>query len=354
MAEAAPFAERLLAWWRVHGRHDLPWQHPRTPYRVWVSEIMLQQTQVATVIPYFERFMARFPDLLSLANTTIDDVLGAWQGLGYYARARNLQATAERCMTDHDGRLPDSAEALAALPGIGASTANAIISQAHDRPAVVVDGNVKRLLSRHAAIEGWPGRSAVMRELWAQAETRLPTAHGADYTQAVMDLGATVCSRRNPRCNECPVRHDCQARRQKRVGELPTPRPKRDIGQRRLYMLVHFDRRGRVLLERRPPAGIWGGLWCFPESESRQALAERFRLSEVQLKALPAVSHLLTHLKLEIIPLTADGQRPGDTGTQDLALGVECAEHLDWFAPLQWARLGIPKPVLDILESTRA
>lgn len=354
MAEATPFAERLLAWWDIHGRHDLPWQHPRTPYRVWVSEIMLQQTQVATVIPYFERFMARFPDLPSLANAPIDDVLGAWQGLGYYARGRNLHRAAQRCVQDHGGKLPPSAEALVALPGIGESTANAIISQAHDTPATVLDGNVKRVMARHEAIEGWTGQPAVIRRLWKAAKARLPLERGADYTQAIMDLGATVCSRRNPGCQQCPVRADCGARLQKCVSQLPTPRPRREVGQRKLFMLILRDHHQRVLLERRPPTGIWGGLWCFPTADAAIMLAERFSLRSDDLQALPAISHTLTHLKLDITPLTAEAQHPDESGAQHSTISVECGEEVDWFSPLQWANLGIPKPVLDLLEKTKA
>lgn len=353
-AEAAPFADRLLAWWTHHGRHDLPWQHPRTPYRVWISEIMLQQTQVATVIPYFERFMDRFPDLQALAAAPVDDVLAAWQGLGYYARGRNLHRAAQQCVELHGGELPDTAEALAVLPGIGESTANAIVSQAHDRPAVVLDGNVRRVLARHAGVEGWTGKPAVHQRLWAEAEARLPADRGADYTQAVMDLGATLCTRRNPRCQACPVRGDCVALTEHRVSQLPSPRPKRVMKDRRLYMLVQRDAEGRVLLERRPPAGIWGGLWCFPEADAPEALAARFGLDEESLEPLPAVSHQLTHLRLDITPLTATAQSTGTGHSHGAALAVECDEHLDWFGPLQWATLGIPKPVLDILKSTES
>ncbi|NNK37435.1 MAG: A/G-specific adenine glycosylase, partial [Xanthomonadales bacterium] len=212
-----PFAERLLVWWDRHGRKHLPWQQPRTPYRVWVSEIMLQQTQVATVIPYFERWMARFPDIESLAEAPLDDVLSHWSGLGYYARARNLHKTARRCRDDHGGELPLETTALSALPGIGESTANAIVSQATDRPAAVLDGNVRRVLARHAAIEGWTGKASVQKALWTEAVDRLPAARGADYTQAVMDLGALVCTRSSPACVDCPVSEDCAALQRGRV-----------------------------------------------------------------------------------------------------------------------------------------
>jgi len=211
-AGSAPaFAERLLAWWEVNGRHDLPWQHPRTPYRVWISEIMLQQTQVATVIPYFDRWMRDFPDVATLAAASLDSVLSHWSGLGYYARARNLHRAALQCVQEHGGRLPAAAEELVALPGIGLSTANAIISQATDQPAAVLDGNVRRVLARHAAVDGWPGRAAVQKRLWTEAEARLPNDRGADYSQAIMDLGATVCMRSKAACELCPVSADCGA-----------------------------------------------------------------------------------------------------------------------------------------------
>ena len=205
MTEPTHFAERLLAWWDRHGRHDRPWQHPRTPYRVWVAEIMLQQTQVSTVIPYFKRFVDRFPTLVTLAEAELDEVLSLWSGLGYYARARNLHRAAAICVREHGDELPRAREQLAGLPGIGESTANAILSQAWDVPAVVLDGNVRRVLARHDAVAGWPGQSAVQRSLWQAAERRLPRDRGADYTQAVMDLGATLCTRAHPGCRQCPV-----------------------------------------------------------------------------------------------------------------------------------------------------
>ena len=255
---ARTFADRLLDWYDVHGRRDLPWQHPRTPYRVWISEIMLQQTQVATVIPYFERWMTAFPDLPALANAGEDDVLAHWSSLGYYARARNILKAARTCMEQNDGRLPEGADELAGLPGIGRSTANAIVSQASDRPAAVLDGNVRRVLARHAAVEGWPGKSAVLKRLWAEAEARLPGSRGADYTQAIMDLGALVCTRTHPECAHCPVRDDCQALLRGLVERLPSPKPATRVSDRDVCMLILRDPRGRVLLEKRPPAGICG------------------------------------------------------------------------------------------------
>jgi A/G-specific adenine glycosylase len=333
-----PFADRLLAWFDVHGRHDLPWQQPRTPYRVWISEIMLQQTQVATVIPYFERWMTAFPDLAALAAAEEDAVLAHWSGLGYYARARNILKAARRCMDEHGGRLPVSADALAALPGIGPSTANAIVSQSTDRPAAVLDGNVRRVLARHTATGGWTGSTKVQKALWAAAEDRLPDRRGADYTQAVMDLGALVCTRSKPACANCPVAGDCRALETGRVADLPTPRPHVRVGRKTLRMLVARDGRGRVLLEKRPGAGIWGGLWCLPEADPAEPDFEA-------LRTLPPVEHRLSHLQLTIQPLLQPLlARPREAGR--VANGADQG----WFDRRQQARLGLPKPVSDLLD----
>ena len=337
---AQTFADRLLAWYDRHGRKDLPWQHPRTPYRVWVSEIMLQQTQVATVVPYFERWMATFPDLATLAAAPQDEVLSLWSGLGYYARARNLHKAAGICMAEHGGELPASAEQLAALPGIGPSTANAIVSQSTDRPAAVLDGNVRRVLARHAAIEGWTGAAAVQKTLWAEAEARLPDKRGADYTQAVMDVGALVCRRNMPDCSVCPVREDCRARAEGKTERLPSPKPPTRVGEKTLFMLILRDARGRVLLEKRPGAGIWGGLWCLPEDESETGLLIRFGMGDKALEAGPAIEHRLSHLKLTIRPLLAASR---------IALQVECTAQQGWFDRRQQETLGLPKPIADLL-----
>jgi A/G-specific adenine glycosylase len=335
-----PFAERLLGWWDRHGRKHLPWQQPRTPYRVWVSEIMLQQTQVATVIPYFERWMARFPDIESLAEAPLDDVLSHWSGLGYYARARNLHKTARLCRDDHGGELPLEAVALSALPGIGESTANAIVSQATDRPAAVLDGNVRRVLARHAAIEGWTGKAAVQKALWTEAVDRLPAARGADYTQAVMDLGALVCTRSGPACGDCPVGEDCAALQRGRVDELPTKKPATKVTDQALYLLVLKDGAGRVLLEKRPPAGIWGGLWCLPDAETPDSLEQKTGLKLNASTALPPFEHRLSHRRLTLHPLKLNGCDSRQ---------VKCAGACEWFSPAQWPELGLPRPVARLL-----
>jgi A/G-specific adenine glycosylase len=342
LTETPHFADRLLAWWDVNGRHDLPWQHPRTPYRVWVSEIMLQQTQVAAVVPYFERFVQSFPGIPELATAPLDAVLSRWSGLGYYARARNLHRAARICQDAHDGELPATAEELAALPGIGQSTANAIVSQAHDVPAAVVDGNVRRVLARREAVEGWPGQGAVNREIWRIASGLLPRRRGADYTQAIMDLGATVCTRTRPRCGDCPVRTDCQAFQTGTVDRYPAPKPRTRVLEQSMYMLLLRRPGGEVLLERRPAAGIWGGLWCLPTAESREGLAARHGLIAENLDGLPELEHRLTHRLLRIKPLGAE--------FTDSGMPLKCTEQQRWLPESEWRQLGLPRPVTELLN----
>jgi len=344
-AAARPFHERLLAWWEHNGRKDLPWQHPRTPYRVWISEIMLQQTQVTTVIPYFNRWMQTFPTISSLAAAPLDDVLSLWSGLGYYARARNLHQAAVHCMEEFEGKLPASAGALSTLPGIGQSTANAIFSQSTDQAAAVLDGNVRRTLARHAAIEGWTGKSAVQNRLWKEAEDRLPAQRGADYTQAIMDLGALVCTRTNPSCNQCPISDDCQALLLNQVKLFPSPKPPTRVSDRTICMLVLKDAENRVLLEKRPPSGIWGGLWSLPEGDSIESIEIRLGLTTSSLKALPQVEHRLTHLRMLIQPTIA---------TVSGATSVKCSAEQNWFAPAEQSKLGLPKPVSDLLNKVNS
>lgn len=331
------FAERLLAWHQLHGRHDLPWQQPRDAYRVWVSEIMLQQTRVETVRDYFKRFTARFPDVATLAAAPLDDVLACWSGLGYYARARNLHAAARRIVDEFNGRLPNDTDALNGLPGIGRSTAAAIIAQAFDRRAVILDGNVKRVLARHAAVEGWPGRPAVERALWHEAERRTPRHSAAAYTQAIMDLGAAVCKPRGPECAACPVAADCLARQRGRQHEIPQARPARTLPERDARFLVLRDRRGRVLLERRPPAGIWGGLWCLPELSGG---------AEVPIgRTLPPpnpIRHVFSHFALN---MTFDHRRGNRTPP---AVAEDSAR---WLTTEQALELGLPRPIRTILAT---
>ncbi len=340
-----PFAQRLLAWFDRHGRHDLPWQQQRTPYRVWVSEIMLQQTQVATVIPYFERFMQRFPELASLAAAELDEVLALWSGLGYYSRARNLHAAACQAMAMH-GALPETLDELMALPGIGRSTAGAILAQALDQRQPILDGNVKRVLARYHAVAGWPGRSPVQKRLWELAEAHTPTRRVADYTQAIMDLGATVCGRR-PACESCPVADGCIANAEGSQADHPAPKPAKSLPQRRTIMLLLEDTEGRLLLERRPPTGVWGGLWSLPEAECGAdpvAWCKTWLGLEVaRLATLPARTHTFSHFRLAIEPVRLQVESTaGAAAVKDKAVR--------WCDRRELERLGLPAPVRAICE----
>ena len=339
------FADALLAWFDVSGRHDLPWQHPRTPYRVWLSEIMLQQTQVRVVVPYFERFVAALPDVAALANAPLDEVLALWSGLGYYARARNLHAAAKLCVEHHEGDLPRDIDALTALPGIGRSTAGAILAQAWGDPFPILDGNVKRVLARVHGIDGWPGMPAVEKQLWAIAEAQLPDVRLADYTQAQMDFGATLCTRFDPACVLCPLQGDCIALRDGRVAELPTPKPGKPLPERRALMLWLEDDAGRVLLQRRPPTGIWASLWSLPEHADHDGARHWFEAHLAddydRHETLAAVAHGFTHYRLQIEPLRWRTTRPRDA--------VRDNPDLRWTARDELAALGIPAPVRKLI-----
>ncbi|HWQ38610.1 MAG TPA: A/G-specific adenine glycosylase [Burkholderiales bacterium] len=303
------FAERIIEWQRRAGRHDLPWQRGRDAYRIWLSEIMLQQTQVAAVVPYFERFAARFPDVASLARAAEDAVLQMWSGLGYYARARNLHRAARLIMERHGGRFPHRFEDIAALPGVGRSTAGAIAVFAFGQRHPILDGNVKRVFARYFGIDGYPGEAAVARQLWARAQAALPQANVDAYIQGLMDLGATVCTRARPRCADCPLAPECVAHREARVDSVPAPRPRRVLPQRAVRMLV-LRRAPEVLLERRPASGVWGALWCFPELaealDADETAWERFGARIGRWRMLPPVNHAFTHFRLEIRALLGD------------------------------------------------
>ena len=303
------FATRIIEWQQRHGRHTLPWQTGRDPYRIWLSEIMLQQTQVATVIPYFNRFIARFPSLPQLAAASEDEVLALWSGLGYYSRARNLHAAARRLVADFDGRFPASPDALAALPGIGRSTAAAIAALAFGRRHAILDGNVKRVLARHAGIDGWPGDKQVEAALWRTAESRLPDDAIEAYTQGMMDLGAGVCTRTRPACASCPVHVDCIAHLGACTAELPAPRPKKKLPERRIQMLLLIDA-GALLLEKRPARGIWGGLWSLPEidddADPVRHCRERFGVEARSQRRLDTIGHGFTHFRLHIRPIVVE------------------------------------------------
>jgi A/G-specific adenine glycosylase len=340
-ATPSPFAARLIAWQKRHGRHDLPWQNTRDPYRVWLSEIMLQQTQVATVIPYYQRFLARFPDLAALAAAPVDEVMAHWSGLGYYARARNLHACAQAVMAKHGGAFPHQPEAIAALPGIGRSTANAIAVFCFGARAAILDGNVKRLLARHAGIEGWPGTPAVESQSWRYATSLLPERDVATYIQAQMDLGATICTRSRPKCESCPVAEDCIARRDGRTDELPTAKPRKALPVRATTMLVLIEN-GRVLLLPRPPTGIWGGLLSLPElpaGNDAEQEAVRLGCTIRNKQALTPVTHTFTHFRLTITPLLCEVQ----------ALHAAAEPGARWLASADMAQAALPAPIRKLL-----
>lgn len=336
------FSERTLEWFDAHGRKHLPWQQNVTPYRVWISEIMLQQTQVATVIPYYGRFMRRFPTVLALANAAQDDVLHNWSGLGYYARARNLQHAAQIVRDEYAGEFPQDFEQVAALPGIGRSTAGAVLSLACRQRHAVLDGNVKRVLARHAGIDGWPGQPRVMKRLWQQAEQHLPHKRVAAYNQAMMDLGAMICTRSKPACSSCPLASDCVAHREQRQHELPGKKPRKALPEKHVDMLL-IEQRGHVLLEKRPSAGIWGGLWSLPEFEQGiEWVRERFAQSPRRLEPL---AHTFSHFRLHIQPLhLALDQPPAEVSDRETV----------WYDVASPPALGLAAPVQKILQQFAA
>lgn len=340
------FQQRLLTWFATAGRKDLPWQQNPTPYRVWISEIMLQQTQVATVIPYYQRFMSRFADVTQLAKASQDEVLQHWSGLGYYARGRNLLKTANIIVNDYRGQFPTDRECLQQLPGIGRSTAAAILALSANQPQAILDGNVKRVLTRLHAIDGWPGTAAVQQQLWQLAEDYTPTQQAAAYTQAIMDLGATLCTRSKPRCHACPVASLCQAHRLQRTRDYPTSKPRRSLPLRTTTMLVLHNPQAQILLERRPPSGIWGGLWSLPECEAVtdvdicQWAQEQLGCAINITHRADLVHHTFTHFKLAIRPVAAQLIRP--TTVMDEAQRV-------WYNFDQIESRGMATPVKRLL-----
>ena len=341
-------AQRLLEWWDKNGRKDLPWQRDRSPYRVWVSEIMLQQTRVGAVVPYFERFIAAFPDVRTLAGASEDEVLALWAGLGYYSRAHNLLKAARTIVARHDGRVPEHLEQLLALPGIGRSTAGAILAQAYGRRHPILDGNARRVLARLYAVDGWPGKAAVNKKLWHLAETNTPSQRTRDYTQAIMDLGATVCLRRRPRCEDCPLEKTCEARFLGLTAQIPASRPPahRPLRHQTLAVVQRHD--GAVLLQRRPPAGIWAGLWCLPVLEPEEGGPEWCR-RVLQCAAeprgeLPSFRHGFSHFELEIQPLHLILNKPEGA--------VREAGRWLWYDGTQ--EIGLPAPISRFLNGMDA
>ena len=304
-AASHSFSRRIVSWQRSHGRHGLPWQGTRDAYRIWLSEVMLQQTQVATVLPYFERFIARFRDVASLAAASEEDVLALWSGLGYYARARNLHRAARVVRDEHGGVFPTTFDALVALPGVGRSTAGAIAAFASGERRAILDGNVRRVLARHAGIEGDPASAATQARFWEAAQARTPSKDVETYTQGMMDLGADVCLPKKPRCLVCPVALDCMARIEGRIDQLPGKRARAAPRVKRIAMLVVVSK-GEVLLEKRPPTGIWGGLWSLPEVSADEnpavALVRDWGIEGSKVEPLQPFEHAFTHFTLEVAP----------------------------------------------------
>ena len=343
---ASDFADRLIAWQKKEGRKGLPWQDTTDPYRVWLSEIMLQQTQVATVIPYYQRFLARFPTLEDLAATPVDEVMPLWSGLGYYARARNLHKCAQAVVAQYGGEFPHDARLIAELPGIGRSTANAIASFCFGAQTPILDGNVKRVFARCFGIDGFPGTLKIEREMWALAEQLMPTTQTGVYTQAQMDLGATLCTRGKPLCARCPLNDVCVAYREDRVGELPAPRPKKAIPERESIFLVMQGEQG-VLLEQRPPSGIWGGLLCLPElpegADAAHYARQNYGVVATQWQELLSLRHTFTHFRLTLRPLYAS--------VKELPAAME--EGRRWLPAEAYADAALPTPIRTLLERAR-
>lgn len=337
-------AIKLIDWQKKHGRHNLPWQGTRDPYPIWVSEIMLQQTQVATVIPYFNRFMARFPDIATLAQASEEEVLTHWAGLGYYARGRNLHRAARQVVAQHAGVFPEAICEISALPGIGQSTAAAIAVFAFGTPATILDGNVKRVLTRAFGVAGWPGAKSVEAHLWQLAAHLVPQREVETYTQALMDLGATVCTRTRPQCGGCPLGEVCFALRNAQVDQFPAPRPRKNLPERHAQLLA-IQHGADILLEKRPAPGIWGGLWCLPEI-GMQADADNMCLSltglvPARIDPLPRFTHTFTHFRLHIQPQAIKLSHFPHQLRQSGAIWMPVADAVN---------AAVPKPVKRILQ----
>ncbi len=342
------FSDALLAWFDEHGRKHLPWQHPIEPYRVWLSEVMLQQTQVDTVIPYFTRFMDSFPSVFALAEADLDEVLHLWTGLGYYARARNLHKCAQQIVEQYNGVFPCEPDQLIDLPGIGKSTAHAITSIAFGKPTAILDGNVKRVLARLHTEKGWTGAPKVQKKLWEYAEQHMPSTRCADYTQAIMDLGATLCKRSRPACELCPVSYECKAYIENTVAQYPERKPSKKSPIKSTVMLIIQDSTGKILLTQRPPQGIWGGLWSFYEFEDvDQAITKSTSIGLVTAQnSWSEVNHVFSHFKLNITPLMVNVEVSVNHSVQE-----NTAQQ--WVTLEDALKLGLAAPVKRLIEQVQ-
>ena len=346
---SASIAADLLKWFDEHGRKDLPWQQNPTPYRVWVSEIMLQQTQVATVIPYYERFMQRLPSVGALADAPLDDVLHLWSGLGYYARARNLHSAAIEIRDRHGGEFPTEFDDVVALPGIGRSTAGAILSLALGQRQPILDGNVKRVLARYHAVAGWPGRTAVANALWEHADRHTPVERVAAYTQAIMDLGATVCVRSNPECERCPLTDGCAARAADSIEDYPGRKPKKAKPVRTTVMVLAHDG-SELYLERRPSAGIWGGLWSLPELADERDIGgwceNTLGVAVAAVNKGALLRHSFSHYDLDITPF--------EVRLAGASRKVADPSDALWYSLANPQSVGLAAPIKTLIHTLRA
>ncbi|RAP37984.1 A/G-specific adenine glycosylase [Legionella quinlivanii] len=339
------FAKPLLSWFDQYGRKNLPWQHPRSAYRVWISEIMLQQTQVKTVIPYFLRFMERFPTIQGLANAPEDDILALWAGLGYYSRARNLHRCAQIIVREFAGEFPPDLVKMMELPGLGQSTAAAILSQAFNLPQAILDGNVKRVLARYFMLSGWPEQGAAKKQFWYHADLCMPDERCADYTQAIMDLGATCCTTRNPQCGNCPLVKTCKAYQAGAVSNFPEKKPRKRLPEKLEQFLLLHNEKGEIYLEKRPSHGIWGGLWCLPAIEADASphayIKDNYSLDCLKLTPLLHLRHSFSHYHLNIQAMALE--------VRGSVLSVSEKQGL-WYNKHELSQLGLAKPVSDILK----
>jgi A/G-specific adenine glycosylase len=346
MMQAQPFSRVVLDWYQAYGRKTLPWQLDKTPYQVWLSEVMLQQTQVTTVIPYFQRFISRFPDVAALAAAPLDEVLHLWTGLGYYARARNLHRAAQTIVAQYGGEFPTSFAEIVALPGVGRSTAGAILSLALGQHYPILDGNVKRVLARCYAIEGWPGKKEVENRLWQISEEVTPAQGVGQFNQAMMDLGALVCTRAKPKCELCPLNTGCLANGNSSWGKYPGKKPKQTLPEKTAYFLLlqHGD---GVWLEQRPGVGLWGGLFCFPQFSTCADLAlwlQQRGLADHHLEQLTAFRHTFSHFHLDIVPFWLNIEQTASAMDEGTGL---------WYNLAQPPAVGLAAPVERLLQQLR-
>lgn len=339
------FSSPLLTWFDQYGRKDLPWQSPKDPYRIWVSEIMLQQTQVQTVIPYFNRFIDVFPTIEHLAQAEEDTVLSLWSGLGYYSRARNLHKTAQLVCKQYSGVMPEKIEQLIELPGIGPSTAAAILSQAYNLPTAILDGNVKRVLTRFFRVEGWPEQASIKKSLWKHANDCMPKQRCADYTQAIMDLGAICCTLKNPQCHACPVQLNCQAKKYQEQTLYPTKKPPKKLPIQYQQFLILRTNQQLIYLEKRPPVGLWGGLWCLPSITQERCplnyIKEQYQVDSKETKLLTSLTHRFSHFQLEIDAIIIEIKQLKQNSSENQG---------KWFSYEKLSEVGLAKPTTLILK----